>query len=286
MKQSSIAGRSIQILAATALLTTSASISSAWAQTERISNPPPAVAEGIVNPRFAQRDQVVLAPTIQFPGRNAHVTTPLTVNGTAQAGSRVQVKVKGNWEPGGKSNRQISRVLGDSTVVVNAQNQWKTAPIKLDVPENARNVSFEISAIQLYADGRKSPASVVTAKPALKALAAPPMVQATAAPMLSITSPENGDKVSSPLIVKGTAIGGTDVDIHVRISIYADGASVKTVRHTSRALKGIPIKNGAWSTPIDLSVTGKKITKVEYLISVTMNHPKGRIEKDVRAVRR
>lgn len=216
-------------------------------------------------------------PTIVSPQANASVASPLTVSGTGMGGmaARVRVTIKGDWEEAGK---KVSRDVSNSSAVVNAQGAWETAPMPLNVPADAKNVKFQISAVQSLG-GHASPPTTITVTPALQvAPMPPPTMVGVFQPFLTVTSPKNDHKLSGKpksLTMSGTA-SGEKVDVYMEIKIHREtggffSSKQKTVQQLHRNNRGVAVKDGKWSTNLDLSLNNEKdVTKVVYTIHVSM----------------
>lgn len=97
-------------------------------------------------------------PAITSPASNEQVSSPVTIKGTAAENAPVQVSVKAKFT-GGEQD------LGMFRTKANTAGKWETTPINLFVPEDAKNTSFVIAAVQFDENDSRSRTGTVTVKP-------------------------------------------------------------------------------------------------------------------------
>ena len=187
-------------------------------------------------------------PRLTFPAGGANLSDKnVTLKGTGQPGSRVQVLVNGT-------------VVGES--VVGADGTW-TVVVDLGKPGN-----YAVSAQVVDATGKP----VATSEPLSVVLAAPPV--AVAAPVL--ISPVSSDKLAAgPVTFKGTGTPGSQVEILVddkavgKAVVGSDGAwsfqvdpgqpGAHQVKVRVLDATGLP---AAESAPVSLSVAAVAVRPV------------------------
>lgn len=231
---------------------------------------------------------IVSIPQIQFPADNTGIdmSKDLIINGTSMGSGRLQVTVKSEWlvKQGSKSRRRTNTEHDEFVYPdyrVGSRGNWRTKPIKLKVPSNAQSLKYEITVVHQIGRNESKPA-IITVRPALVALTLPPpVVVATAIPMLHITSPTDGVKVTAKdkqIILKGTAHfvdAKETISVQMMMSVTTERGNFfsgkqKSVGQVHRRIDNIPIKNGKWETPLDISTNAKRITKVTYEISASL----------------
>lgn len=292
MKQKSIMfKRGFYTVAASALFLSSGLAGNAWAQ--RPLPPPPVGNQPRIQPPVDPRRVIVVnAPTIEVPAENSGVDLdkPLVVAGTGTRDGRIDVSVKGEWTAptrrGSQTTKKTRRTLNNSTVRVAPQGDWKTDPITLNIPKEATNIKFEISAVQRIGD-KTSEATVINTRPALKALPlqAPPLTVVKVRPSISITFPGRESSVIASnvggVILKGTATGDNAVRVVAEKTVASTrkrfrlgGGSNKFIEEythydtSKQTLRDILVKNGRWEVPLDMS-PGKvkgEVKKVSYKV--------------------
>jgi hypothetical protein len=280
MKQKSLVKRTVCALTASALLA-----STGWAQPPPGKEPRKPIETG---PKFDEPVDpkapfLMSAPKIQSPVSHMGVDLdkPLIVSGTGMNRGLVRVTVKGSWEEtSGKRTRPMKRTLSESNAYNDSRGNWKTEPIKLNIPVRAEKVKFEIIAIQ-NVNGKTSQPTVITVGPAIKMLEFKPVPRiAIAAPMLSITSPKDGSKVSEKdkrIILKGTAIGDKTLNVQMTMNVHTERGNFLTGKQTSvgqvhRRVDNVPIKDGKWEASLDVTTKSERITKVTYEIIVFLKN--------------
>lgn len=203
------------------------------------------------------------AVTISSPKNNSQVTSPLTVSGRAAPGSPVKVSVEAVYDSGRQNIK--------NTNVRPARNgTWKTAPITLQMPQDARNGRFEITASQMASgntpkkERAQSSATVTVKLQQMKIIGAKPKlpigrIEPNAPvvevkpdtpeilpldPVPVITSPTRNSSVSSPLVVRGTARKTND-RVMVDIKATFTGGEMLLKQHTPLTVDN----NGQWRAP-------------------------------------
>lgn len=232
-------------------------------------------------------------PNITSPTNNSQVTSPLIIKGTAIKNGQIEVSVEANFTGGSQS-------LGTFKATANSKGEWSTTPINLWVPEEAKNVKFQISATQTVNNVKSNPKEVTVLPPQkLKTISrnqikgniitqqnpgvastiARPMVAekrdlnpvlAKAAALPTITSPNNQTVITTPLIVEGTAQRGSIVDVTIESNIAKPDFNNTSVRANVD-------ENGKWKTaPINLWLF-EDATDARFTITATEKIP--RIDK-------
>lgn len=285
--------RRLSVSAATLLLFPLGAISSAWGQ--RPPMPPPNPPRGnqppLQQPVDPRRVVRVDAPVIELPGNTGvDLSKPLVVAGRGAYGGRVRVVVKGEWKLPRLSKARKS-TLNDSSVRVNSQGGWKTDPISLNIPSNAQDIRFEISAVQSIGN-KTSETTKINARPALKVMHAPPtiMIAPTASPTIAITFPQKGrgsaptalpDKTGK-IALKGTAVGDSALNVEIKKTVVSTRRrwlpggghnlfeKYNIYTRSEETLRDIPIKNGSWNTTISMTPGKVEGTVAEVSVEVTV----------------
>lgn len=287
MKQKSVVKSRFALLAASALLASSVWVSSGWAQ-ERPERGPrkPVEAE---TPRLRDpidpRLPILLNPPViesPSPSSGFDAKKPLVVTGSSVDSAHIRVIVKGELElQVGRQKRRGKKTFSDSITYANSRGAWKTEPIKLDVPARTKVTKLEISAVQSVSRNSSKPHEI-TVHPVLTfmPLELPP-VQATLAPMLTVTTPKDGTKLPAKdkrLLLEGTAIGGNAVNVQMTMEVHMTngnwftGGEKRTRSQIHRRVDNVPVKNGKWSTYIDITPHkgAKGVTKIDFDIFVSL----------------
>ncbi|MEO6909014.1 MAG: hypothetical protein ABI210_14110, partial [Abditibacteriaceae bacterium] len=103
------------------------------------------------------------APTIDNLKDGDTVDTPLTIRGTADAQSTVQVNISATGVQ--YYILPYQQDLGTVNVNVNRNGVWRTNPIDLPHPNNVTGLKYTITAVQQDANGITSPTVTVTVQP-------------------------------------------------------------------------------------------------------------------------
>gem|GEM_PF-5654618 len=201
----------------------------------------------------------ILGPRITAPADNARVGSPLTISGTGSKNSSVDVNVVAHYTATAGTHK-IARQQDLGTFRANTGNdgKWKTSPVNLWLPENAKNARFEIKATQKIGS-RNYTSNVIKVLPPLN-IKLIPINPSLFRPAPTITSPTDNARVRSPLTIKGTAGKGNQVEVTVK-STFTGGEQhlgTFTVRANS---------SGKWqTTPINLSApSGAR--NIKYVVS-------------------
>lgn len=274
-------------LAASALLLSTVAASVGWAQNRPSRAPKKPVGREnpeIRTPVDPRVPILVSPPVISSPtvSSGVDIEKPLVVSGTGMSGAHLRITVSGEWKTQvANRDRPIKTALGNSITYVDSRGNWQAESIRLRIPEQAKDIKIQISAVQTVS-GRASSPTVVTVRPLLKVMPlTPPPVQATLAPSLIVNTPKDGGKVAAKdknLILEGTAIGGPAVNIQLTMDVSYDrgnfftGGKQSFKKQIHRRVDNTPVKNGRWSSSINID-PGKidgTITKISYEIFVSL----------------
>lgn len=285
MKLNLLFKRVMAVLIASTLLA-----STVWGQPSPNKPPREVIGGGPIfnNPIDINLPLIVSIPQIQFPADNAEIdmSKDLVISGKSMGSGRLQVTVKSEWlVKQGNTERRMTDTVYDDFVYpdsrADSSGNWRTEPIKLKVPANAQSLKYEITAVHRIGRNESKP-TTITVRPALVMLALPPpVVIATAAPMLSITTPKDGAKVAAKakqIILKGTAsFVDAKETIEVQMTMYVTtergnflSGKQRGTRQIHRRVDNVPIKNGKWETPLNISTNAERITNVTYDIHVSL----------------
>lgn len=105
---------------------------------------------------------ILSPPQITHPQADDEVHSPLVIQGKGVAGHKVQVSVKVEW----KERiliivRDKDKDLGTFQVTVQPDGTWKSPALHVSFPDNADDIEYTISAIQLFPGNKQSTAVTV-----------------------------------------------------------------------------------------------------------------------------
>lgn len=225
-----------------------------------------AVGAGIVqiSPVSAQL-QIVQPLAITSPKSNARVNSPLVVKGSSSKNQTVEVNVQAVFS-GGEQDLGTFKSKADNS------GNWQTTPINLWLPEGAKNAKYLITA---KVGNQVTTATVLPPQNVVFRKVQKLPTQVILNNLLSITSHQANDYVSSPLVVEGRSVGGS-VDVHVKATFSGGERDLGTF-HAEPAGD-----RGQWKTnPIALSVPANA-SNVKYVVTATqVNNGKQGMQKSV-----
>lgn len=228
-------------------------------------------------------------PTIHSPTNNSQVSSPLTIKGTASRNAQVEVNIEATFIGG-------SQDLGTFKANADSKGKWSTTPINLWIPEDAKNIKFQIIAIQTFNNMELTSKTVTVLPPptiktisrseikgdilmqvnpnvatkkipqniSLKPNMNAALIKAAALP--EITSPNHQAVITTPLTVEGTAKRGSTISVTVESNIAKPNFNSKSVR-------AVVDENGKWKTaPINLWLFENE-TDARFTISATEKIP-------------
>ena len=109
--------------------------------------------------------QIIMPPTITLPHENDTVSSPLTIHGTGVKGNTIEVRVSAKWV------KKIAflkfdkdKDFGTFAIIVPPNGKWHTSPIDIKVDNNAEDIEYTITAVQIYPGDKKSDETKVKVK--------------------------------------------------------------------------------------------------------------------------
>ena len=100
---------------------------------------------------------LILSPTITKPTEDQEVSSPLVIRGKGVKGNTIKVHVSAEW---------VKRVLilkfdrdkdfGTFTTTVQPNGTWQTSPIDIDLGDDAEDIEYTITAVQIYPGDKES----------------------------------------------------------------------------------------------------------------------------------
>lgn len=212
---------------------------------------------------------------ITAPKNNQSVTSPLTAKGKTIPGTDINLQIVAKFT-GGEQD------LGTFTIKSDDHGNWTSIPINLWLPEDAKNAEFDIIAMK-SSNGTQKEQDKITVKPPSnillvarkdfenvkmkdvklkKANLNTSLLETLKSAPPRITSPSSNAQVSSPIIVKGTGLKNTPIEIHIQSNYAAGKQDLGVFRTTSDA-------SGNWQTiPINLWAPDDA-KNVSYVITAT-----------------
>lgn len=212
---------------------------------------------------------------ITTPENNQNVNSPLTVKGKSDPKTDINLQIVAKYTGG-------EQYLGTFNIKSDNQGNWTSIPINLWLPEDVKNTQFDIIAME-SGDGNQSKHDKITVKPPSnirlvarkdfdnikmknitlkKATISKSLLETFKAVPPKLTSPKSNEQVSSPIIIKGTGLQNTPIEINMQ-STYTGGKQDLGVFRTTSDAKG------NWqTTPINLWAP-EDVKNVSYLITAT-----------------
>lgn len=209
---------------------------------------------------------------ITIPQNDQNVNSPLTVKGKSDAKSKINLQIVAKYS-GGEQD------LGTFDIQADSQGNWTSTPINLWLPEDAKNAKFDITATRsggsnkdritvkppsdILLVARKDYENIQMKTVVLKnATVNKNLLESLKAAPPKLTSPTAKAQVSSPLVVKGTALKNTSIEVTVSSKYDQGKQDLGVFRTTSDA-------SGNWQTiPINLWAP-EDVKNVNYVITAT-----------------